>query len=223
MTQPVTQTHPRIYAYNKVACVKDERARGPLPSLTPETATWSTMANLVVGLNINGELHQFDPDLIEVLMGDRDEFAPTMEARGLALATHLTIEEDRRLDLDRRLSTRLRTGNDLDEVSSSDVADPRLCLRPAPDHLRQLYDTLEADDVGDLEALRLREELLARLRMEFEALPEPEREVVRLRVLEGLGFKEAGRVVSRPTSTTWDVYRRAIERLASALAFRVRG
>ena len=92
-------------------------------------------------------------------------------------------------------------------------------LGPAPPVPTEIVDE-PADDALDPEALLMQQQTVDRVRHLLEELPADFREVLVLRELEGLSYKEIAAVVGIPIGTVMSRLARARERLITALAAR---
>jgi len=92
-------------------------------------------------------------------------------------------------------------------------------IRPGQNFATSIEDTSgePADVALDPEALLLQQQAVVRVRSALEQLPSEFREVIVLREIEGLSYKEIAAVIQAPIGTVMSRLARGRDRLASAL------
>ena len=90
--------------------------------------------------------------------------------------------------------------------------------RPQPDVVYDETTDYRSDDTLDPEALAVQQQTIARVREAIEQLPVEFRDVLVLRELEGLAYKDIAVVVGVPIGTVMSRLSRARERLLEVIA-----
>jgi Sigma-70, region 4 len=210
---------PRITGYVAKSVRPYEVVDGRSPLGHIESSTWIVVKDLERGFELDGEGYQsFDPDRIETMMSDPVTFRDSIEARGLREATRRLLQAYNTSPSNARFNSRVEKCLDLNGLGIRPSSNPKLTLKPTPDHRLLFYELIASLEVNEILASTPRGKALRRhLRRAYLGLPRQDRRIVGLRAIKQMRWESIAKDTGLPLSTVWSKYDRALKRLECAL------